>query len=971
MTRPGLVAEDGSSFYLGDIRFDPRSCRLGPEGSEATLRPKAAAVLAALMDRAGEVVSKHELISSVWPDGFVGDGALMVCVNELRRAFGDDARHPRYIETAHRSGYRLLVEPSRARPRPLVRSPLFSGREHELSALWQWWREARGGHRTVSFVAAPAGVGKTALIEQWMATGSGRGGWLAGFGQSFESTVAGEAYQPVLDALDSLCRGPAGTVVVDVLQRTAPSWLAQLPGSVVAADYAAPPAPGRWSAPRMRREFAAAMREISAQRPVLLVLEDLHDADPSTIELLASLARGRDPARLMVVATYCPGEVVARRHPLHALVQDLCTRDSYRGLDLEPLTRDEVARTVSAVLAPRAPAPEFIDDVHARTEGNALFVTALCRHLAQAQLLSDGPHGVAAVGTLSALGVPVEVRAMLRRKVGTLGDEDRELLEVAAAAGREFTADALAAGLQSRLCVAEVEARCDRMAAAGEVVRAAGSSEWPDGTLTARYRFSHEMYQEVLYDGLGPARRAQVHRSIGERLQAAYGARAGEIATELAGHFDRAREFAAAAGHLASAARLALARSAYPEARDHVRRGLTDLDRLPAGPQRDQHELQLRAAEVVAVGAVWDWQDPAAYAGCLRLHQLAAESGDIPVLVAALLGEHNVAMTRGDAVARQACAIQLLELAETTGEPAARLVAHLLQIHLASRAGQCADMWQHAQRMLELHNPAEHGDLALLVGEEPSIAAHELGAVALWQLGHPDQAREHAAAALAGTRALEIPADLARALWYSAIVHMLRGDAAHVRELTGELDDIARGHELRLWRAGGAVLDGWATVWLGDAHAGLARLRDGMARWAQFAQIGSTFHASVAGDAYLSAGQPTDALAAVEVGLDAVAHGGEHQSEPELLRLRGELLRGDGQAAAAEQDLTHALDLVTQRQALGWRLRVATSLARLRRDQGRRSEAAALLGCVYDSFTEGLDTRDLRTASTLLAELRA
>jgi predicted ATPase len=521
-----------------------------------------------------------------------------VCVNELRRVFGDDARVPRYIATAHRRGYRLVAEVGSSRPAGR-NDRLFVGREPELAVLRGWWREARQGGRRAGFVAAPAGVGKTALIDAFAAGLDGRP--LIGRGQCVEHFGEGEPYLPVLDALSGLCRGPEGGLVTEVLRRCAPRWLAQLPGLLNDEQVRALRARvAGASASRMLREFGDAVSELSRDRPLLLVLEDLHDSDHATAGLISYLARRREAACLLVLGSYRPAEIIAGGHPLHRVVQDLGARGLCARLPLELFSAAEVAGYLRARLAPGIVSAELTADVYERTEGNALFVVTVTGDLLARGLLAERDGAVIARDGLAALGMPEQVRLMIERQVDALGEPDREMLVAASAAGVEFAAETVAAACGEELPAAAVERRCDRLARERALLLQAGTAEWPDGTLSGRYRFAHEMYREVCYERLTPARRIQVHRRIGDRLAVGYGPRSAGIAAVLAGHFERGQDYSSAVVQHCAAAATALGRSAYPEALGHADRVLGLLDLLPEPGQRAWRELQARRVLVVA-----------------------------------------------------------------------------------------------------------------------------------------------------------------------------------------------------------------------------------------------------------------------------------------------------------------------------------------------------------------------------------
>lgn len=938
-------------------------------GQEVELRPKTSAVLAVLARRAGEVVGKDELLDAVWPEGFVSEAVLSVCVSELRRALGDEAREPRYIATAHRRGYRLVADVASAPPPAAGAGRLFVGRGLALATLDGWWQAARDGRRSVGFVTAPAGVGKTAVIDAFSSGLPGRP--LIGRGQCVEQFGEGEPYLPVLDALGGMCRGPGGDVLTEVLRRFAPHWLVQLPGLLDDEQFSALQARvAGTSAQRMLREFGDAVAELSHQRPLLIVLEDLHDSDHATAELISYVARRQEPARLLLLGSYRPAEVIAAGHRLHRVVQDLGAHGLCGRLTLELLSPAEVASYLRVRLAPRTPSAGLISDVHKRTEGNALFVVTVISDLLTRDLLVERDGAVAARGRLAALGMPDEVRLMVERQVDTLVEPDREMLVAAAAAGAEFAAETAAAGCGDAFSAAEVERRCDRLAQERALLRPAGAATWPDGTVSGKYRFAHEMYRDVLYERLTPARRMQVHRRIGERLAVGYGARSDEIAAVLAGHFECGQDYPATVTHLSAAAATALGRSAYPEALRHAGRVLGLLDRLPDREQRARQELRARRALAVAAAATWGWREQQTRENCLRLRELATALDDPQALATALFGLHNHAMARSDLAVMRSYAAELDLLARPgTGSDVA-LIGHFLQMPHNSLTGSCAPVWEHAQRMLELYRPAEHGQLALLLGEELDVAAHLYASTALWELGFPGQARQHAAQALRAARDYEIPGGLARALWFTATTYLMCGDVGRVRDMVAELSVLCAQHELLLWRAGAAVLDGWVLARSGDIPAGLGHLRQGMTAWQRLVPAANGFHSCLAAELYLAAGDTAAGLAEVRSALDAVARTGQARLETELLRLQGELLLEDPACTdAAERSMQRAVSIAGRRQARSFQLRAATSLARLWHAQGRTQQARVLLGDLLGSFREGRDTADLITARDLLGQL--
>src|SRR5215471_13415350 len=312
----------------------------GPD--QVPLRPKTFAVLHYLVTHAPRLVTQAELLQAVWADAYVSEGILRGYMHELRIVLGDAAQVPRFIETVPRRGWRFLAPVTTAShpadhppshtpcataasvPRPRLQVSPLVGREVELAQLHGWLARALGGERQVVFVTGEPGMGKTALVDTFLAQALAQGELGIALGQCVEHYGVGEAYLPVLEALGRLCRGAAGDQLLQLLQRYAPTWLAQMPALLEATECEAlqPQVHGA-TQERMVRELAEAVEVLTTVQPLVLWLEDVHWSDYSTLDLLAGLAHRREPARLLVLGTYRPTEVLAHRHPLRSLTQDL------------------------------------------------------------------------------------------------------------------------------------------------------------------------------------------------------------------------------------------------------------------------------------------------------------------------------------------------------------------------------------------------------------------------------------------------------------------------------------------------------------------------------------------------------------------------------------------------------------------------------------------------------------------------
>jgi DNA-binding winged helix-turn-helix (wHTH) protein/tetratricopeptide (TPR) repeat protein len=967
------------ALTFGPFRLDSSTESVWRGVEELRLRPKTFAVLRYLAERPGRVVVKDELFEAVWPEVAVGDAALAVCVGEIRKALGDEARTPRFIETVHRRGYRFIgpVQVS-ARGETVAAPPAgLVGRDRELDLLRAWLERARRGERQIVFVTGEPGIGKTALVEAFLATLPAAGDvWSAG-GQCLDHYGAGEAYLPILEALSRLARGPGGDRVASVLGTHAPTWLAQMP-ALMSAEALAAVQPRILGATRgrMLREMAEAMESLAAERLLVLLLEDLHWSDPSTLDLVAAVARRREPARLLLIGTYRPVDVIVRGHPLRAVTQELVLHGSSDELPLELLGETDVGRYLTTRFGGEI-GTRLAPVVQRRTDGLPLFMVNVVDALIRQGLLVEtaGRWEVKSGDVEAATAVPENLRQMIEQQLARLPADEQRLLAAASVAGMAFSSAALAAALEDD--VEAVEDRCESLARREQFIRPEGVEEWPDGTVAARYRFLHILYEHVLYERLPAARRASLHRRIGEREEAAYRARPGERAAALALHFERGRDALRAVRYRHHAAEHALQRCAYREAVEHLARGRDLLQAVPDERQRPPLELEMQMTLGPALIALHGSGAPEVEAAYLRARELAEAMGDTARLFPALWGLCFVNYSRGRYAVARELGERLLALAEHGSDTEPPMEGHALWAHHALWSiliamGQPAAALFHIERGQQLYDPERHASQAVVYGH------HDAGtcswyhlACARWLLGHADAALAALREARVLAERLNHPMTTMIALCSTMWVHYHRGDLADTRQCAHDVVTLGTMHGFSGWIDDGAVVLGCLAA--GDAadhasiHAAIEALFErihsggpGRAAWRNVLCLCALARrATDRGD--------------VEMGVEILDAIPEEQRgaffAPEIERIRGELLVRRDEGVEAERCFRRALEMARARAERSLELRAATSLARLlaRKDNG---EARRILGGVYGWFTEGFETADLREARTLLEELK-
>ncbi len=575
-------------YCFDDFILDPGQRELRRGRNVIPLQPQVFDLLEFLIRQRDRVVSKDDMIAAIWGGRIVSDSALATRINAARAAIGDSGDEQRLIKTLPRKGVRFVgevreaakeVEPPVA-PAKFETSHLVVGRAAPLATLDEMIQSTLAGQRQIAFVTGEAGIGKTAFIEKAMERLTEQGFDVL-YGRCTERFGTDEVFLPLIDALAN--RGRAdGLDLTSAVRAHAPSWILQLPG--VDPRERAAFHNDMFGATRERRlrEFCDLLEALSASRPWVLVLEDLHWSDFATLDVVSRFARGTANARVLVLASYRPAESVSSGHPIRRLHQDLEIHGRCHELRLENLSDAEVERYLTLRFGDAALASTLSHLVLEQSRGHPLFVVSLLEHLIDQQSIVevDGRWYLAPEAAYSPPGVPNNLTNMISQELDRLDQDERRLLDVASVAGEEFPAALLAAGL-SRDAL-DVERDIEALIRKHPIFVRSGVSEWPDGTYSGCYAFRHILYQNVVYQGLSPGHRAQSHMRLGRRLEAAYAGRTSEIAPVLALHFDEARDFRSALRYLGEAAESSTKRLGHVEAANYLTRALATLDRCDA-----------------------------------------------------------------------------------------------------------------------------------------------------------------------------------------------------------------------------------------------------------------------------------------------------------------------------------------------------------------------------------------------------
>ena len=580
--------------------------------------------------------------------------------------------------------------------------------------------------------------------------------------------------------------------------------------------------------------------------------------------------------------------------------------------------------------------------------------------LIESGLLAEGADGYELTGPLPPLAIPNTLNDSLMARLDRLATV-KGLAQLGATLGRQFTYALLQAvapwdegtlrdGLQQLV--------------AAEFLYQQGMP--PQAT----YRFKHALIQDAAYQSLLKSTRQQHHQRIADVLESRFGEVVAKQPELLAHHYTEAGLGAQALPYWRAAGEWALERSANREAAVHVTTGLEVLGVLPETPERSRQELALQIMLGAALGATQGYQ--AVEHVYARACELARQVGSTPELFPALWGFWYAQLAQGQMARARALAEEFVALSEEQRDPLVLGVGLRMLANTAWWQGDVVQAQEHSKRGLALYRFEQHRASDVSYGQDSGVCCGWIGALSLWVLGYPDQAVRTMEKTVARARELAHPLSVAQTLLFSAQLSQLRREPRAARVYAEDTLTLCTEHGLAAYGLWSHLPRGWAVAQLGEVAEGLADIQKALeGRLATKTGAVLPWFCALLGETYGAAGQVDDGLRAVDQALQAVRHNDEHLYEAEAYRIKGELLLAQAvpDTAQAEACFEQALDIARRQQAKSWELRAAMSLGRLRQEQGKRDDAHRTLEPVYDWFTEGFDSADLRDAKALLGEL--
>jgi serine/threonine protein kinase/tetratricopeptide (TPR) repeat protein len=844
------------------------------------------------------------------------------------------------------------------------------GRERELEQLRSALASSRAGSGMLICVSGEAGLGKSTLIETFLEQVSAEDEpCLIGRGRCSDRATAGEAYLPVLGALDTLLSSDQSGWVARTMRLVAPHWyMRAAPTQIVDESSLSRESLGEGSAEQMKRELAALFQTLSKERKLVVFFDDLQWADDATVAATSYLATQFDQLSLLLISTYRESELLLAKHPFLDVKLNLQARNLCREIGLGFLSEPDVRRYLAEEFPENAFPKDFAGKIHSRTEGHPLFVADLVRYLKDQRAIIE-EKGVASLGPRfpeTEKELPESVRSMIQRKMEQVDESDRSLLVAASVQGYEF--DSAVVAQVSGMEPLDVEERLERLERVHRFVQLTEERDMPDGTLSCRYQFIHILYQGAFYATLRPTRRAALSGTTARAMLGFYASRKSDIASMVAPLLATSRDFTGAAQCYMLAAQNAESLFAHKEAAAMARGGLGALKTLPAGQERTRLELPLQLALGRCLAFTGGYTQTEAIACFSRASHLAQEMGDEIEWFPAVFGLWMISTVTGDCRKTIELAQQQMRMAENANDAMLLTVARHAMAQTLELSGNLEEARKYAEQILSTEASRDWVFTSRFL-IDPVYGARMIRLRSLWFFGHPEAAIRETQQALARSREERMdPRTLCALSIVACMVYQFCGSPEQVRTLADEAIAICSKHEFPMELQWLIFKRGWAVFLQENANLGITQMRSSLEFMygAGALMFVGTYYVAVLTEALIQTNNTAEASQWIERGLDFVGRSGHHFFESELHRLQGEVQRQMGAGPEAEESFRKALDIAREQHSQSLQLRAATSLSRFLQQQGRQSEAVEILSTVYGSFTEGFDTVDLKEAAALL-----
>jgi class 3 adenylate cyclase/tetratricopeptide (TPR) repeat protein len=845
-------------------------------------------------------------------------------------------------------------EALRATTTPLV------GRDEEIELLMRRWEQAKRGEGCIVLISGEPGIGKSrvaqTVLERISTEPHTR---LRYFCSPHHQDSALYPSIAQLERAAGLRRDDTDEQRLAKLEKVLAQGTNDLSEAVpLLADLLSIPTGDRYpplnltAQKRKEKTLHAQLAQIeglAAQQPVLMVWEDIHWSDPTTRESLDLLVDRVPTLRVLVIITFRP-----------EFAPPWVGRPHVTMLTLNRLTPRQRAEMIAYVTGGKTLPREIAEQIVDRTDGVPLFIEELTKTVVESGILTEAGDHYAVAGPVAPLAIPASLHASLLARLDRLAPT-REVAQIGSALGRSFSHELIVAVAQ--MPQQRIDGALEQLVSA-ELIFRRGTA--PD----AEYTFKHALVQDAAYSTLLRNRRQQIHARIASTLEGQFPEVVAAQPQVMAQHCGKAGLNEKAVGYWLKAGQQAVARSAMVEAVSQLRMGLDLLAGMPENALRREQELDLQIALGPALMATQGYAALVVGETIARARTLAEQLDRSGSLVALLYGQSMYHLIRSEHRLALSVAEQMERVGETQNDLAVVLLGRYIDATARYSLGEFAVARAVHEGCYGLRDPAHRATYAGVTAEDPYAGMLAMLAVTLGHLGHLEQMRLRSDEALSEARRLEHPYTLCFVTGLACWARWPAGFYQEALRHAEALVSLSNEHGFPLWLAWGTVHSGWSLIGLGRVQEGLALLTRGLPMVSATEQLHSVaWTLMLQADAYAKLGRLTDSMRCLAEAEQIIEKTNERCELADLYRLRGDLLVAIDDRLAAEENYRRALVVAKQQSARPFELRAATSLARLWRDQGKRTEARDLLAPVYGWFTEGFDTPVLQDAKALFDQL--
>jgi class 3 adenylate cyclase/predicted ATPase len=842
------------------------------------------------------------------------------------------------------------------------------GREEETELLLRRWSRAKSGEGQVVLISGEAGIGKSRLTAALLETLAPEPYTRLRYFCSPQHTDS--AFYPIIGQMEragGLLHDDTSRQKLDKLDALLAQTSTSIQDAALIAEMLSLPNDDRYPAleltPQQRRQktleaLTAQMETLSRQSPVLMVVEDAHWADPTSLEAFGRVVDRIRTLRVLLLVTFRP-----------EFEAPWVGRPYVTALIVNRLAEHEAGAIIDRLVGNRLLSASIRQDIIERTDGIPLFVEEMTKAVLEAGSETAAARAIAAVPS-QALAVPASLHASLIARLDGLGGPPKEVAQAAAAIGRKFSHALLNAVMRKR--DVELGSALDRLVAAGLLFRQ-GLPPY------ATYLFKHALVRDAAYGTLLREQRRALHARIAETLEVQFADIAESRPELLARHWTEAGLIEKAASLWGKAGQRSLAQSALVEAAEQLTRALDQMATLPGTPVVRREQIKLQVALVNALTHVKGYAAPEPKAAVERARQFierAEALGEPPedplLLFSVLYGAWAASFVAFNGDVTGDLASQFMALAEKQGQTVPLMIGHRLMGNSLTLTGDIAKGRAHYNQAFALYDPATHRALATRFGQEVGVSTLVYRSLARWMLGYPEAALADVDHVLEDARDSGHAVPLMYAQFHTSLTNVLCAKYAAANAQSSEVVRLADEKGAALWKALGTMQSGCVLAQSGKASEAIQMITSGIT---MYRSTGSRLYLPIflshLSKAYAELGQFDQAWRCIGEAMAAVETTKERWYEAEIHRVTGEIALKLPQlgSSQAETYFERALTVARAQQAKSWELRAAMSMARLWHDQGMREKARALLAPIYGWFTEGFDTLDLKQAKVLLDAL--